>query len=120
MWSAMSKPITPRRVGVTITVRVEPPTLQVFGDKVLLAQVLGNLVRNAVEATAQRARREVTITARRHADASQVEIVLRDTGPGLPAKLRKRSLSLSRPRNPRAWDRPRNRACDYAVAWRVD
>lgn len=100
----------PQAQGATITARVEPPTLQVYGDTVLLAQVMGNLVRNAVEATAQRPRREVTITARRHADAPQVEIVVRDTGPGLPAKLRKRLF------DPVPSDKPEGMGIGLAIA----
>ncbi len=100
----------PQAPGATITVQVEPPTLQVYGDTVLLAQVMGNLVRNAVEATAQRPRREVTIVARRHADAPQVEIVVRDTGPGLPANLRKRLF------DPVPSDKPEGMGIGLAIA----
>ena len=55
------------------------------GDQVLLQQVLVNLLINAMDAVAEMspARRQVTIAS--EARAADVEVSVRDTGPGLPA-----------------------------------
>ncbi|HEX3992860.1 MAG TPA: ATP-binding protein, partial [Acetobacteraceae bacterium] len=53
-----------------------------------IQQVLINLMRNAVEAMATVARRELTVSASRIGDA--VEIRVADTGPGLPESVRTR------------------------------
>jgi PAS domain S-box-containing protein len=80
----------PHAAGARISASVEPTALAVFGDAILLEQVLTNLVRNALEACTHSARRDIDITARRHTDGQHVEIVVRDTGPGIPAALRRR------------------------------
>lgn len=53
----------------------------VMGDEVRLVQVLVNLLRNAADAVAQSERREVTIAVT--ADAEQVAVTVRDSGPGI-------------------------------------
>ncbi len=64
-----------------------PPRLHADSDPEQLHRALFNLARNACQAIAN-ARRpgEVRISARRHATA--VEIIVADTGPGLPRKAR--------------------------------
>jgi two-component system sensor kinase FixL len=57
-------------------------------DKIQIQQVLLNLMRNAVEAMAGSARRELSITTVRAGD--MVEISVADTGPGLPESVRAR------------------------------
>ncbi len=54
-------------------------------DKILIEQVIMNLVRNAIEAMAgaKSARREVTISTRMLPDDT-LEVVVDDTGPGIP------------------------------------
>jgi len=56
----------------------------IIGDQVLLQQVFVNLVINAMDAVAEMppARRHVTITS--DVRAADVEVCVRDTGPGLP------------------------------------
>ncbi len=68
--------------GVTLTVNVEQ-VLFVVGNRVQIAQVIINLVRNAMEAisASASAMREVSITARLAAD--HVEVYVEDTGPGI-------------------------------------
>jgi signal transduction histidine kinase len=61
----------------------DPPTLR--SDEVLLAQVLRNLLTNALKFTE---RGEVRLTARRAGE--QVEFEVADTGAGIPAELQER------------------------------
>jgi len=51
-------------------------------DRVQIQQVLVNLLRNAVEAMSQSPKRELSLMVKRH-DAERVEVVVRDTGPGI-------------------------------------
>ena len=55
-------------------------------DKILVEQVILNLVRNAIEAIAhaESAQREIVIATSARADGA-MEVAVRDTGPGLPA-----------------------------------
>jgi signal transduction histidine kinase len=74
-----------RRIEATLDLSSTPCVID--GDRVLLEQVLVNLVRNAMDALADTppARRQITIgTAIRGAD---VEISVRDTGTGLPTEI---------------------------------
>lgn len=74
-----------RRIEATLD--LSPTPCVIDGDRVLLEQVLVNLVRNAMDALADSppARRQITIgTAVRGA---AVEISVRDTGTGLPAAI---------------------------------
>jgi C4-dicarboxylate-specific signal transduction histidine kinase len=59
----------------------------ISGDQVLLQQVLVNLMINSMEAMAEMppARRQVTITS--EVRVADVEVIVRDTGPGLPADI---------------------------------
>jgi len=59
----------------------------ISGDQVLLAQVLVNLVMNAMDAMAETppARRHLTIGT--EVRAADVEVTVRDTGTGLPAQI---------------------------------
>jgi two-component system sensor kinase FixL len=59
----------------------------VFIDKVLVQQVLLNLIRNAVEAMQSSPRRELTITTTASVDR-MVEVSVTDSGPGVPADIR--------------------------------
>ncbi|MDQ0251141.1 PAS domain S-box-containing protein [Sphingomonas kyeonggiensis] len=52
-----------------------------IGDTLQIEQVLTNLIRNGVEATAGRERREVTVTTR--IEPEEVVVSIADTGPGL-------------------------------------
>ena len=83
-----------RRVEVRIAV---DPQARAAGDPFLLHRAVSNLVRNALEFSA--AGQAVEIDA--HLGADQVELVVRDRGPGLPPYARERVFerffSLARP-----------------------
>jgi C4-dicarboxylate-specific signal transduction histidine kinase len=70
---------------VEATVNMSPDPCVISGDRVLLVQVLVNLVMNAMDAMADTspARRHVVI--RTQVRAADVEISVRDNGTGLPA-----------------------------------
>jgi|GEM_PF-2738026 len=72
-----------RAAPVKVRLRFDPEADGVTGDRVQLQQVVFNLVRNAIEAMAESATREVSISARPAGDA--VELSIADRGPGLPA-----------------------------------
>jgi two-component system, LuxR family, sensor kinase FixL len=58
----------------------------VYGDRIQLQQVVLNLVRNAVDAIVESGRSDgrIRVTARRSDNAAQLEICVRDNGPGIP------------------------------------
>lgn len=72
-----------RRPGVRVTVVVEPDLPPVFGDSVLLQQVILNLTRNGIDAMAacEPARRRLDISASRM--GAWVRIAVRDHGTGI-------------------------------------
>jgi two-component system, LuxR family, sensor kinase FixL len=69
--------------GIKVDLRLQPELPPVVIDKVQVQQVLFNLIRNAVEAMAECARRELSIGATAVPDGA-VEVQIADTGPGLP------------------------------------
>ena len=75
--------IAPRagRAKVDVTSQVPPDLPEVPADRDRLAQVLINLVDNAVKYTPERG--SVTVTARR-VEASTIEVAVTDTGIGIP------------------------------------
>jgi two-component system, LuxR family, sensor kinase FixL len=58
-------------------------------DRVQIAQVVLNLLRNAIDATQGQARREITLSTATSADG-MLEVRIRDNGPGLSAEIRER------------------------------
>jgi signal transduction histidine kinase len=70
-----------RNKGIELVARVEDDLPEVRGDRRLLAQLLDNLVSNAVKFTP--AGRSVTIRAA--GDGHEVVVEVQDTGPGIPA-----------------------------------
>ncbi len=74
-----------RRIEATLDLSSTPCVID--GDRVLLEQVLVNLVRNAMDALADSppARRRITI--RTAVRGTAVDISVRDTGTGLPAEI---------------------------------
>ncbi len=74
-----------RQVEATVDLPSSPCVIN--GDQVLLQQVLVNLVVNAMDAMAETppGRRHVTI--RSNVRAADVDVSVRDTGPGLPAEI---------------------------------
>ena len=72
---------------IKANVNLSPNPCVISGDQVLLQQVFVNLMMNAMDAMAETppARRHVTITS--EVRAADVEVSVRDTGPGLPADI---------------------------------
>ena len=68
--------------GVRLTFRVDPNVGVVLADKVQIQQVVLNLMRNAIDAMEDSARREMAVSAR-PVDDGMVEIAVSDTGPGI-------------------------------------
>ena len=74
--------------GLRLEIRVADDAAEAVIDKIQIQQVLINLMRNAVEAMATMARRELTVSANRVGE--MVEIRVTDSGPGLPEPVRAR------------------------------
>ncbi len=74
--------------GLKLNIRVAADAAEAVIDKIQIQQVLLNLMRNAAEAMAGSARRELSITTARLGD--MIEISVADTGPGLPELVRAR------------------------------
>ena len=71
-----------RERGVSLRFELEPADDLVFADRVQIQQVLVNLFRNAMEAMAEVAKREIVVSNARVA-GDMIEIVVSDTGTGL-------------------------------------
>jgi two-component system, LuxR family, sensor kinase FixL len=78
--------VRPQEIKVHLEVAPDGPI--VLADRVHVQQVLVNLIRNAVEAMAGSERRELVISTRQ--SGGMAEVSVSDTGPGLPADVRKR------------------------------
>jgi two-component system sensor histidine kinase/response regulator len=77
----------PRAVAVEIS--AEPGLPSALIDKVQIQQVLLNLIRNAIEATAESPRREIVISSI-PAEGDMIEVRVADTGPGLAPLVREK------------------------------
>lgn len=75
-----------KRRGSTIAVDVPADLPAVRVDRVMIGQVLFNLLRNGLEAMEgnEPARRRLVVTARRAEDARFVDVGVTDFGPGIP------------------------------------
>jgi two-component system sensor kinase FixL len=73
--------------GLTLTVEVDPPGVQVEIDRVQVQQVLFNLFRNAIEAMQDQPTRDLLVSSRL-VQGGMVEISVADTGPGLADEVR--------------------------------
>jgi two-component system, LuxR family, sensor kinase FixL len=73
--------------GLTLTVEVDPPGVQVEIDRVQVQQVLFNLFRNAIEAMQDQPTRDLLLSSRL-VQGGMVEISVADTGPGLSDEVR--------------------------------
>ena len=71
--------------GVDLQVSADGQPLNVQGDAVQLAQILVNLLRNATQATAGQARRQIRIFLQSEGD--QVTVRVQDNGPGFSAEV---------------------------------
>lgn len=72
-----------------IEINCSPAASSAFIDRVQIEQVVFNLVRNAVEAMAERPRRVLTL-ATDVAPDDMIEVSVADTGPGLASEIRSR------------------------------
>lgn len=70
-----------RKVGATITVSIEPESLEAEANNVLLQQVLVNLIGNALQAVEDQKKRDIHISARRK--EGRVYVLVEDTGRGI-------------------------------------
>ena len=70
-----------------ITVQLQPEDQEVEADKVLIQQVLVNLIRNSVEAVQNQPIRQIAVTSKPGQDG-MVEISIADTGLGIPEPIR--------------------------------
>jgi signal transduction histidine kinase len=88
------------RAGFTLEVRNDaPPDAEVLIDADCFAQIVINLVDNALKFSAAAQRKAVVFAARRESDG-RVLVTVRDFGPGIPKSQLKRIFELFyRPRN---------------------
>ena len=78
-----------RSKHVVLSVLMPPGLRRVLGDKVHLSQVLLNLVMNSIDALQCRPRdaRRIVIEAQANDAQGEVELAVRDSGPGMPNSL---------------------------------
>jgi hypothetical protein len=79
--------IEARKAGTEIRVEVSPSLPPVHADRIMIEQVLLNLVKNGIEAmaTTPRERRQLTVSAHRNG-GQHVEVEVRDRGHGITAE----------------------------------
>ena len=75
--------------GVQAFFRFDPKAVRVFANRVEIQQVLVNLIRNALDAMAACARRELEVRATL-LDEETIEIAVADSGPGISRDVRHR------------------------------
>jgi two-component system sensor kinase FixL len=71
---------------IEVTVRLDEAATHVLADEIQLEQVILNLIKNSMEASAESERREVIITSRRTTD-NKVLLQVRDFGLGLQQEI---------------------------------
>jgi two-component system sensor kinase FixL len=76
-----------KETGARVMFHFDPSVELVLADKVQIQQVLLNLIRNAVEAMQESARRDLTISSQRQ-NSESVIITVADTGSGIAAEIR--------------------------------
>jgi PAS domain S-box-containing protein len=78
-----------RSAGIEVVCHLDEKAPHVFADAIQIAQVLVNLIRNAVDAMATSPRRRLTLTSMAFGP-DFVAIAVGDSGPGLPEEVRDR------------------------------
>jgi two-component system sensor kinase FixL len=78
-----------REQGIDVRYALSPGLPAVLIDRIQIQQVILNLVRNSVEAMHEAPRREIEFRTGLAA-AGLIEVVISDTGPGLPAEVTER------------------------------
>lgn len=82
------------RDGLHVETNLSPDLPPVWGDERALADCFAHLLRNAMEALAGRADGAIKLEARRTAaDTPNVQVTIRDNGPGIPDPLRDKIFS---------------------------
>ncbi|MGP9820762.1 PAS domain-containing sensor histidine kinase [Salinarimonas sp. NSM] len=76
-----------REKGVRVSYRFDPQAKLALVDRIQVQQVLLNLIRNAIEAMVEGARRELVVTTRALPHEGLVEIRVADTGPGIAPEI---------------------------------
>ena len=72
--------------NVKVRLTLDPAIPPVVIDRIQIQQVLINLIRNSIEAMAESAKRELTLSTRLE-DFGFAQVTIRDTGPGLPSDI---------------------------------
>jgi PAS domain S-box-containing protein len=75
-----------RTLGVEVRLDLDPDASAAFADRIQIQQVLVNLLRNALEAMEDSARRELAVTTRL-LDRETIEIAVADSGAGIAEHL---------------------------------
>jgi len=73
--------------GVRVIFALDPGAQLVLADRIQIQQVLLNLIRNAIEAMQDAARRELVIGTRAEQGDGLVEVSVRDTGTGIAPEI---------------------------------
>lgn len=71
---------------VKLSVSLNPPEMELFADENLIAQVLLNLLKNALESVEKTPEGKIQIVCRTSA-TDRPEILVRDNGPGIPQEI---------------------------------
>lgn len=79
-----------REKGVRVAFRLDPNAPLVLADRIQIQQVLLNLIRNAIEAMEEQARRELLVATQALPTGGLVEISVSDTGTGIESDVLKR------------------------------
>ena len=78
------------RMGIAVSVEPDPGNPRVRGDPVLVAVIVFNLIRNAIEAMSSGEAAERSLTLATRGGDRGVEVVVTDRGPGIPETDRER------------------------------
>lgn len=76
-----------REMGLRLHLETPPPVAPVMADRILLEQVLVNLIRNGMEAMAQSDSHAEPLTLRLTPEDGSLRLEVMDRGPGIPPEL---------------------------------